>query len=105
MTTMFHVSLQNTEKELINWITERQKNNEISPSLVFRDAMIQKKKDWEIEHSENPRALHERFNQLKEVIGNIQDFITENKLNEELLKWREKNPVENKVIEIVESKR
>ena len=83
MAKIFSVSLQNGDLELIKWITERQAEGTLpSPSLIFRDAMMEKKREWDIMNSENPLALHKRIEDMSHVITKQSNFI--NSLPEEL---------------------
>ena len=83
MAERFDVSMPSGEKKLINWIRNQMQNNEISPSLVFRDAMIKKKAEWDAMHSENPVNLHKRIDDLKQTVGMQSAFIGAKKERQE----------------------
>lgn len=68
MAKLFHVSIQNKEKDLSKWIQEMIDQNKISPSLVFRDAMIEKKKEFDAFNSGNPESLKKHIESLRETI-------------------------------------
>ena len=87
MADRFNISLPEGEKNLANWIREQMKDNEFSPSLVFRDAMLERKKNWDISHSESPLILHKRIDTLRETIKNQSNFIESKGLTEEWLKF------------------
>jgi len=103
MAFMFHVSLQNTDKELVEWIRERQRNNELSLSLVFRDAMKDKKKEWEIVHSANTAELQKTIERLRHTLEEnnqkFNDFVDERDLSDDWIafftSYKEKNKKQN----------
>jgi len=101
---MFSVSI--SDRELLDWIHKMKKEG-ICPSfsLVLRDGLLKKKKQWEIEHSENnPQILLERIEDLKKMVGNFTEFLDKNKLNQAWFDYYEK--VNNKATrkEIFEKK-
>lgn len=77
MAKTYTVSL--CEKKLIEWVDEQKGKGKLSPSLVFRDAMTEKKREWEITNSENPVTLHKQINILKKQIGRFSEFLQQNK--------------------------
>lgn len=83
MSYRFDVSLPKGEKKLAEWIRERMDNNDIIPSLVFRDAMIEKKKEWDSINSENTHIYKKRITELQKTIRKVTEFIEENGLSEE----------------------
>ena len=97
MAKIYTVSL--SEKELISWLEDRRVDNSISPSLVFRDAMKEKKQEWDMIHSENPKTLHLRINGLKKQVSRFSEFMEENpKAQEDYFKFIEKKDKGAKVI-------
>ena len=44
MANVLNVSLPDTEKELWDWMQEKITKRELSPSSVFRDALLERKK-------------------------------------------------------------
>ena len=101
MAKLYHVSLPDTEKELIEWIEEKLSKREISLSLVFRDAIKELKKQDDALHSDhNPAILLERIKTLKQTIGRQSEFIQEKGLQEEFFKFNEqKEKEEPKIVE------
>ncbi len=95
----YHVLLN--EKELAEWFENKREKRELVPSLVFRDAVRELKQQEERRNSEDPVALSETIKSQKALIINILQFVDNEKLNEKLSKWRDKNPVEIKMSEIV----
>ena len=88
MAKVYTVSL--CEKELISWLESRRADNSISPSLIFRDAMKEKKREWDMLQSENPKILHERIKELKKHIGEFSEFLQANgKAQEDFMKFME----------------
>lgn len=75
MAERFDISIPSGEKKLSEWIRNQMRNNEISPSLVFRDAMVQKKAEWDAIHTENPKLLHKKIDDLMKTIGLQSSFI------------------------------
>ena len=75
MAYRFDISIPLGEKELNNWIRKRMENNEITPSLVFRDAMLEKKAEFDAIHTENPKLLHKKIDDLKQTVGLQSAFI------------------------------
>ncbi len=88
-----HITLR--EKYLVDWINEKITKGEFQPTFIFRDAIVQLKQQDDILNSENPLILHKQIATLKLVIKNVSEFVDEKKLEEELLEWREKNPIED----------
>ena len=84
---VFQVSLQ--EKELYEWIRERMRNREIIPSMIFRDAMTEKKKEWEsAKNIESSNVLRHQVETMRETISIFTDFISSKNLNDEWVKFR-----------------
>ena len=83
----FHISLQETDKKLHDWIKQMQQNNELSPSLIFRDAMFEKKREWDINHTENPAILHKRIDDMRKTLEHVSqkvnDFVDAKNLTDE----------------------
>lgn len=90
MANVFSVSIPNTEKDLIKWIEERKKNGEISPSVVFHHALVQKKREWDMANSTSPIVLHKRIDMQKEILGKFNQFIDEEKINQRWFDFQEK---------------
>jgi len=101
MAFRFDVSIPNGEKQLADWIRERMNNNEITPSIVFFEAMKEKKREWEATQPDCLEGLKSQIEIAKKEIhrGNkliefSQNFLLE-KLTEEQQKeywglWKEK---------------
>ncbi len=103
MANSWTVSIPNTEKELHNWIKERIVERELSPSLVFRDAMMQKKHEWEIMNSESPKILHERVDSLKSQISRFSKFLDQDKDSQnKFFDFMEKEDLKKPKKEIIE---
>jgi len=82
MARQFCISI--SDRPLLKWLEDREKEgNSPSLSLVVRDALNEKKKEWEIRSSEDLFTLHERIESLKKVLGNQSKFISEKGLSEE----------------------
>jgi len=100
MAERFDVSMSSGEKKLINWIRNQMQNNEISPSLVFRDAMLKKKAEWDEKNSENPKILHKRIDTLRKTLENNSqrffDFIDSKKLTKEWTDFYNNNEIKPK---------
>ena len=90
MAKIFNVSIPECEKDLIKWLEEKVAKNELSPSLILRDALVERKRQDDTLHSKNPAILHERINNLKKVIGLQTLFIQERKLMEDFIRFTEK---------------
>lgn len=80
----FNISLPLTDKILFEWIRERMQNNDFSPSLIFRDAMLEKKKQWDSQNLHDTISLLKRIETLKEAIGKQTHFIEKKGLQTEL---------------------
>ena len=83
------VSLPQSERELWNWLQTKIAKKEISPSLIWRDRLKELKKQDDIADSVNVRALNDRINDLKNVVGNFSSFIEKKKLNEDWFKFND----------------
>lgn len=94
----FDVSLQ--EKELVEWIRKKMQNGDIVPSLIFRDAMLEKKKEEDVMKADNPVLLKQRISSLQKTIRAFTDFIEKNNLNESWCYFFE-NYQEEKIVEVV----
>ncbi len=90
MARLFHVSIPDTEKDLLKWIEDREKDREFSPTIIFQDAIKERKREWDIAHSENPAHLHQRIDMLKITLGQFNQFIQEKKLQEIWFEFKEK---------------
>lgn len=86
----FNVSLPETEKELWNWAQEKINRKELSPSLILRDAIKELKRQDDALHSENPRVLHERISNLKEVLSSFNAFVDKKGLRADWFDFKEK---------------
>ena len=69
MADRFNISLPEGESKLSKWIRNQMNNNEISPSLIFRDAMVQKKAEWDATSLENPLELKKNIERLQNTIS------------------------------------
>ena len=78
MAQIYSVSLQDSEKALIDWIKKMRDKNEISCSNVFREAMLQKKKEWEMINLEDTLILHQQIDSLRQTIRTTTHFFEEN---------------------------
>ena len=100
MAYMFHISIPLTEKKLHEWIQEMISKKEISPSLVFRDAMLEKRREWEIIHArkiQDPVVLMKQIDLLKLTIGKFSSFMAEEKqVSEKYYAWLDKQEEERK---------
>jgi hypothetical protein len=101
MAKIFSVSIENSEKELIEWVTKQQQDGNISLSAVLRDALVQKKKEWDISNSDSPLVLHKRIELLKQTIGHFNKFIEKGNLLPQWFDFMEKvGPTEDKPKEL-----
>lgn len=75
MAKSWTISLPSSEKDLIKWIEKMQVEGELSPSIVFRDAMIQKKDDWEMSQFDNPKILKKKIVNFQKTITQLTDYI------------------------------
>ena len=102
---IFSVSISNPE--ILKWMNE---HSESVPSLsrVLNDSLVEKKKEWDIIHSENPKILHDKIESLKKVISEFQTFHCELNLETKFFEWKEKNDtkikIEKRPIETIEIK-
>lgn len=103
MAKLITVSL--TEKNLIKWFNDRRAANELSPSLVFRDALKQLKEQWEIFHATNPVEQKKRLNFLQKEMEKRNDFVHFKKLEEDFVvfaeEWEKNNNKKPKQIKEV----
>jgi len=91
MARIFSVSLQDKDLELIKWIDEMQLGGTLpSPSLVFRDAMMEKKKQWDIDNSESPRVLWEKIKNWQKRVYSQREFLEKKGLIDEYIEWDNK---------------
>ena len=107
MARLFHVSIQEGDKELLKWFEEMKNTGNLpSPSLVFRDAMMQKKHEWEIMHSESPKILHERIDGLKSQISRFSKWLDQDKNSQnKFFDFMEKEDLKKPKKEIIEKDR
>ena len=106
MAKILGVSLPETEKELWVWMQEKISKKELSPSLIFRDALLERKRQEDALSTKNPVVLNDRINNLKQILGRMNGFIDSKKIREEWLKFNEsedsKEKFAKKDIEIIE---
>ena len=82
------VSLPSSEKDLIKWFQEKQRSGDLSPSLVWRDALTELKRQDDIKNSINAPELQKRLEEAKKVIGSFHDFLEKKGLNEDWFKYQ-----------------
>lgn len=104
MSKIIAVSIQEGDRELLKWMEEMKTAGTLpSPSLTFRDAMMQKKHEWEIIHSESPKILHERIDSLKFQIARFSRFLDQNKDSQnKFFSFMEKEDLKKPKKEIIE---
>ena len=108
MAISFTVSIPESEKELARWIAEKQSKKELSPSVVFRDAIRDLKKQDDILNSENPIELHRKIEIWQKLHESKLTFLEEKGLMNDFQKFEEQQKVRQdfakKGIETIEIK-
>jgi len=101
---IFSVSINDVE--LLDWVKKMKEIGKApSFSLVLRDGLLEKKKQWELMNSENnPEQLKKRLEESKKIVGKFSQFIEQNKLTEQWFEYSEQK--ENRAMqkEILERK-
>lgn len=102
------VSLPESEKELWQWLQEKVRLRELSPSEIWRSKLKELKKQDDIKNNANAVILQERLNDAKKIIGEFHDFMEKRGLSEEWFKFKEnttqKEILVKKGIETIELK-
>ena len=90
MAHTINVSFPDSEKELWEWLESKQFKKELSPSLVFRDALKELKRQDEIKSSTDSVILSRRLEESKKLIAEFQEFIEKKGLNEDWFNFKAK---------------
>lgn len=77
MARLFHVSVPESEKDLLQWISEREQDRTFSATIIFQDAVKERKKEWDTMHTENPKLLKDRIESLKGTLTNLTSGLNE----------------------------
>ena len=108
MSNLWSVSLSKKDQNLADWVNDRIKNNELSPSDVFKEAMLEKKKDWDILQSVSPEQMQARINFLEketkkdlELLKERNEFISSIDLSSKFWDFIEKKREEEKRVKVL----
>ncbi len=74
-----NVSFSDSEMDLYQWYKERKARGEMSLSNITKEALREKKKEWDIAHSESPVNLHKRIERQREQISLFSKFLESSK--------------------------
>jgi len=101
---IFSVSIN--DEELLDWVKKMKEIGQApSFSLVLRDGLLVKKKQWELQNGENnPEQLRQRLEESKKVVGKFSEFIEQHKLTEQWFEYSEQKENRARQKEILERK-
>ena len=94
-----HITLH--ERKLVDWIQEKVKDNSFSPTLIFRDAVVELKKNEEIETSPDyVKNLCLNIDKMREKIKEFSEYLEKKNLINEFLDEQNKSNIIIKTKEI-----
>ena len=114
MAFRFDISLPDSEKNLHEWARELMKDKKLSASDIFRDALLEKKKEWDVLQSVSPEQLINKVKSLEKKVVSISEvrdkainFIENAKLGNDWIAYltaeKEKHVIERHGFKIIKN--